>query len=112
MRSKIPKDTPDVHVPLHPCDPVVLDSTPEVKEMDYCTMLNRSLPEDIRVIGWTEVTSKFSARFSAAYRTYRYFFVRRRLNIGAMQEAARKLVGNHDFSNFCKMDIANVSNFR
>lgn len=29
-----------------------------------------------------------------------------------MQRAAEFLVGNHDFSNFCKMDVANVSNFR
>jgi tRNA pseudouridine38/39 synthase len=34
------------------------------------------------------------------------------LDIAAMQRAAEYLVGSHDFSNFCKMDVANVSNFR
>jgi tRNA pseudouridine38/39 synthase len=29
-----------------------------------------------------------------------------------MQRAASKFVGEHDFRNFCKMDAANVSNYR
>jgi len=29
-----------------------------------------------------------------------------------MQKAAPKFVGEHDFRNFCKMDAANVSNYR
>jgi hypothetical protein len=70
------------------------------------------LPEDIRAIGWCEVTPEFSSRFSAAYRTYRYFFVRRDLDIDAMNKAAALLVGDHDFRNLCKMDIVKVSNFR
>lgn len=30
----------------------------------------------------------------------------------AMDFASKKLVGEHDFRNFCKMDAANVHNFR
>ena len=33
-----------------------------IKELDYCGLLNKVLPEDIRVIGWNEVSEKFSAR--------------------------------------------------
>jgi tRNA U38,U39,U40 pseudouridine synthase TruA len=29
-----------------------------------------------------------------------------------MQKAASKFVGEHDFRNFCKMDAANVSNYK
>jgi tRNA pseudouridine38/39 synthase len=29
-----------------------------------------------------------------------------------MQKAASKFIGEHDFRNFCKMDAANVSNYR
>lgn len=118
MRSCIPKDVPEESVPKHPCDSISVASTTDsgtsrtVKEMDYCTMLNRSLPEGIRVLGWTPVTDAFSARFSAAFRTYRYFFLRRNLDIASMKLAAASLVGVHDFSNFCKMDLANVSNFK
>jgi tRNA pseudouridine(38-40) synthase len=83
-----------------------------VPEIDYCAMLNRCLPSDIRAIGCTPVTEDFSARFSAAYRTYRYFFLRQSLDITAMQRAADYLVGTHDFRNLCKMDISNVTNFK
>ena len=84
----------------------------EIKEMDYCGMLNRVLPDTIRALGWCQVTDDFSSRFSCAYRKYRYFFVRRDLNIEAMSNAAALLVGEHDFRNVCKIDIAKVTNFR
>ena len=84
----------------------------EIKEMDYCGMLNRVLPDTIRALGWCQVTDDFSSRFSCAYRKYRYFFVRRDLNIEAMSDAAALLVGEHDFRNVCKIDIAKVTNFR
>jgi tRNA pseudouridine38/39 synthase len=29
----------------------------------------------------------------------------------AMRDACRRLVGEHDFRNFCKIDAANVDNF-
>lgn len=63
------------------------------------------------MLGWTEVTPDFSARFSATNRRYRYFFVRRDLDISAMQQACTYLLGAHDFRNLCKLDVANVSNF-
>ena len=37
-------------------------------EFDFCRMLNRVLPEEIRAIGWAPVTDDFSARFSAKNR--------------------------------------------
>jgi len=83
----------------------------EMKEMDYCRILNGVLPETIRAIGWTPVSNEFSARFSARDRTYRYFFVRKSLDLKAMQRALDKLVGRHDFRNFCKIDTEAVSNF-
>lgn len=83
----------------------------EHKEMDYCTMLNKVLPESIRIIGWTEVSDEFSSRFSAAHRTYRFFFLRNNLNLAAMRTACSYLLGSHDFRNLCKLDVANVSNF-
>jgi tRNA pseudouridine(38-40) synthase len=82
-----------------------------VKEVDYCYLLNKVLPSNIRALGWTEVTSGFSARFSAKSRTYRYFFTKKNRNILAMQQAAKYLLGEHDFRNLCKMDVVNVSNF-
>ena len=58
------------------------------------------------------MSPEFSSRFSATWRTYRYFFAKRNLDIEAMRVAASRLVGNHDFRNFAKLDVANVTNFR
>jgi tRNA pseudouridine38-40 synthase len=62
------------------------------------------------------VTDEFHARFSASARSYRYQIINRRappalladqlwhvakpLDVGAMQDAARILIGQHDFSTF------------
>uniref|UniRef100_A0A0D3FJ63 tRNA pseudouridine synthase n=1 Tax=Oryza barthii TaxID=65489 RepID=A0A0D3FJ63_9ORYZ len=45
-------------------------------------------------------------------REYKYLFWKGDLNISEMQKAALKFIGEHDYRNFCKMDAANVSNFR
>ncbi|KAA8537977.1 hypothetical protein F0562_027442 [Nyssa sinensis] len=81
-------------------------------EIDYVRILNRVLPKDIRVIGWCPAPNDFSARFSCLSRVYKYFFWRENLNIEAMEIAGKKFVGEHDFRNFCKMDAANVHNYR
>lgn len=78
--------------------------------------LNATLPEDVRVVSAEEVPPDFNARFSAtgkvyAYRVWagpflppferRYFWhVPTSLDIDRMREAARTLVGTHDFSAF------------
>ena len=72
-------------------------------------MLNRVLPDDVRALAWAPVAEGFSARFSCASRTYRYWLARenahgRPRDVEAMRRAASKFVGDHDFRNFCKMD--------
>lgn len=70
----------------------------------------------IRELGWAE--SDFSARFSATSRTYRYdiwnhrsrhpllarttWHVPGQLDIEAMNQGAMHLLGEHDFSSFCR----------
>lgn len=79
--------------------------------------LNSLIPQDIRVREVEEVDETFHARFSAKGKVYEYrifngdlsspfyrhfsWFVRGRLNVARMREAALKLVGRHDFSSFC-----------
>jgi tRNA pseudouridine38/39 synthase len=87
------------------------DTKDDAEELDYVTMLNGALPDEIRVLGWTPVPLEFNARFSAISRTYKYFFAKENMNIPAMREAMGYLIGEHDFRNFCKMDTANVSHF-
>lgn len=81
-------------------------------ELQYCKMLNRLLPKNIRCFSWSPVQPEMSARFDCKLRSYKYFFPRGNLNIEAMDKAAKLTVGSHDFRNLCKMDVANgVINF-
>jgi tRNA pseudouridine38-40 synthase len=79
--------------------------------------INARLPEDVAVVGAETVPDSFHARYSARWRryTYRYldrparpalqrrvgWHVRRPLDVAAMREGARALVGEHDWSSFC-----------
>ena len=83
----------------------------EISEYAYAKILNNVLPADIRILGWAPVTVEFSARFSATTRTYRYFFVRRQMDLCKIRRGLELLVGKHDFRNFCKMDVEKVYNF-
>lgn len=75
------------------------------KELDYLVILNRLLPDTIRIIAWSPVSVSFSARFSCKYRHYKYFFSSLNLDISQMETAAAYLLGKHDFRNLCKLDV-------
>ncbi len=78
--------------------------------------LNSLLPDDVRVLEARDADPAFHARFSARSKTYLYriqngrvalplerrtsWNVRPPLDVAAMAEAARLLVGRHDFSAF------------
>ena len=81
--------------------------------------LNGVLPDDVRVHGTSAAPAGFDARFSAIWRRYAYRIAdapervdplsrrsvlawSRELDIAAMNEAARRLRGEHDFAAFCK----------
>jgi len=83
----------------------------KLNELKYDLILNGVLPPSIRILGWCPVSDDFSARFSAVHRTYRYFFVRRNLNLHLMQLALNKMIGRHDFRNLCKINLEEVDNF-
>ncbi|CAJ0757342.1 13474_t:CDS:2, partial [Entrophospora sp. SA101] len=76
----------------------------ENQELPYLQILNRLLPNDIRIIAWAPVNKNFDARFNCKSRKYKYYFVQENLDIELMREAANKFLGTHDFRNFCKID--------
>jgi len=83
------------------------------REIDYVGTLNRTLPDDVRVLGWKPVEDDLNARFDCKWREYKYFFgFVEGLDLQAMDDAARSFEGEHDFRNFCKMDAANVKSYR
>jgi tRNA pseudouridine(38-40) synthase len=76
----------------------------ELKDKNYCQVLNHCLPADIRIIAYAEVPEHFDARFSCIYREYKYFFCQSTMDIDKIKSACKKLIGLHDFRNFCKKD--------
>lgn len=82
--------------------------------VNYAKILNKQLPEDIRILDWAFVNDSFSARFSCSARLYHYYFSKKHfdpatntifdLDIELMRRAASQLVGTHDFRNFCRKD--------
>lgn len=93
------------------CLEKLVAATYDDDEIDYVGVLNRALPDDIRILGWCPVPQGFSARFSCLHREYKYIFINDGLDIDAMKMACRAFEGEHDFSNFCKMDAVNVHNY-
>ncbi|KAK4473733.1 hypothetical protein MN116_003075 [Schistosoma mekongi] len=75
------------------------------KEMDFVSILNRNLPLDIRVLAWSPVSPEFDARFNCRKRSYEYYFPESGLDIESMMDAGKRLVGVHDFRNFCASRI-------
>jgi tRNA pseudouridine38-40 synthase len=81
--------------------------------------LNALLPADIRVQEVCEVPHSFDARFSAVARVYRYriatrpraigrqyaWYCRWSLDLELMRQAARLLLGEHDFRSFCRAEV-------
>ena len=79
--------------------------------------LNARLPEDVAVLSAVVVSDDFHARYSARWRRYRYRYldrparpalerarcwhVRERLDVARMSEAARALIGKHDWTSYC-----------
>lgn len=90
------------------------ESKSAVEGIDYVNVINKQLPDDIRILDWAFVPDDFSARFSCSARLYHYYFSKTHydsvsrnvviLDVEKMQEAAKLLVGVHDFRNFCKRD--------
>lgn len=83
----------------------------EMLEKDFAQLINNVLPSNIRILGWSPVSDEFSARFSTRSRLYRYFFVRRDLDLQAMELGCKYMIGRHDFRNLCKMNCEEVDNF-
>jgi tRNA pseudouridine38-40 synthase len=79
--------------------------------------LNARLPDDVVVLSAEAVDDGFHARYSARWRRYRYRYldrparpaidrgrcwhVRGALDVDAMAQAAKALVGKHDWTSFC-----------
>jgi tRNA pseudouridine38-40 synthase len=92
------------------------DTLAERSERSWVLGANANLPDDAGLLWAREVDDDFHARFSAQVRSYRYVILNREfpsallhrratwvhqaLDVSRMQEGARYLLGEHDFSSF------------
>lgn len=95
----------------------VFDTESTVPADRFMYALNSLLPEDISVVESKEVAADFHPRHCSSIKTYEYrIFVSRindplkrryayrfptELNVERMDEAAKYLIGEHDFKSFC-----------
>ena len=100
------------------------DSDKPVDGRQLCYKLNKLLPRDIAVQDVRPVDEDMHARFSATSRTYHYFihthkdpFLRScswhvpfALDFERMNEAAKLLLGNKDFTSFSKVNTDTKTN--
>ena len=98
--------------------------TPEV----FLKGLNSLLPEDIVITSCKIVPEKFHARYDVKSKVYQYrilnrslpaaisrqyaWHIRKKLNLSAMQEAIRCIIGSHDFKAFEGSGSPRVSTVR
>lgn len=97
----------------------VFDTNTKIPAEKLSYALNRSLPEDIVIQNSREVRKNFHPRKTESRKTYEYriwnadfvqpfnrnytHFVYSELDVKAMQEAAKYLLGEHDFTSFCSI---------
>lgn len=96
-----------------------VDLPAPVRPEHLARRLARLLPSDVRVRAVSEAPAGFDARFAAVWRRYAYRLCdnpmtadplerrhmstrSRRLDEAAMNEAATRLLGEHDFAAYCK----------
>ncbi len=79
--------------------------------------LNPRLPDDVRIVNSSQVADDFHPRFCDSEKTYEYHIINARtflptyrryaafcprtLDVEAMREAGKYLIGEHDFKSFC-----------
>jgi len=103
-----------VHIDLSPTQLKRIGRNP-----DIASRVNTALPQDIRVFNFEKAPAGFDARYSAIYRRYRYkiadhasfldplsvrYVLKLKVNLDLklMRQAAKQMVGLHDFGAFCK----------
>lgn len=97
----------------------IFDTNSPIPPEKICAALNVRLPEDIRIQSSVEVAPDFHPRRVPSRKTYEYRILNRsialpterlytnfiyyNLDVSRMQEAAKYLIGEHDFKSFCSV---------
>ena len=90
---------------VHACGQVIAFSTEAAERAR--TVINTQLPPDLWCSGYARVPVEFHPRYDAKSRTYRYYFSIRPRDPTAMDLAAQQFLGNHNFTNFARVNDKN-----
>lgn len=101
------------------CNVAVFDTSARIPAEKISYALNRYLPEDIKIQNSVEVAADFHPRRCNSRKTYEYRILNREfslpttrlyahftyvpLDVEKMKQAARFLLGEHDFKSFCSV---------
>lgn len=104
------------------CNLAVFDTESRIPPEKFAHAINTRLPEQICVRTSCEVPADFHPRRCSTVKTYEYriynasmpdpmrrlytYYSRYAFDVGAMREAARFLVGEHDFKSFCSINTS------
>lgn len=102
--------------------------TSKVLGKDFIKDFNRYLPEDIKVIEFSEVDDRFHARYNAKKKIYMYridnspfgnpfirkfaYHVDKKLDLEKMKEVSKVFIGEHDFTSFSNSKSKKKSSVR
>ena len=102
--------------------------TGKVLGKDFIKDFNRYLPEDIKVLEFSEVDDRFHARYNAKKKIYMYridnspfgnpfirkfaYHVDKKLDIEKMKEVSKIFIGEHDFTSFSNSKSKKKSSVR
>ncbi len=102
--------------------------TNKVLGKDFIKDFNRYLPEDIKVLEFSEVDDRFHARYNAKKKVYMYridnspygnpfirkfaYHVEKKLDIEKMKEVSKIFIGEHDFTSFSNSKSKKKSSVR
>ena len=102
--------------------------TSKVLLKDFIKDFNRYLPEDIKIIEFSEVDDRFHARYNAKKKIYMYridnspfgnpfirkfaYHVDKKLDIEKMKEVSKIFIGEHDFTSFSNSKSKKKSSVR
>jgi len=110
------------------CNRAVFDTDSTIPPDKFAPAINSYLPDDIRVIRSCQVDKEWHPRKCATHKSYEYkidcgdianplnsrysWYVRGPIDIEAMKESAKYLIGEHDFTSFSSVNGTALSNVR
>ncbi len=106
----------------------VFDVETKIAPSKIAFALNARLPEDIRIVDSREVPSDWHPRYQSTVKTYSYHIINRvhpdpltrymemhlyyALDEKKMDEAAKQIIGEHDFASFCSAGNSTATTVR